>query len=141
MEFIKSHLITNASASLKRDYKNVELYGFPADISLRYMVFRTIVGKKTVYCCWVGGELMNGEVMLTPIGQAAFDVLVNLPCVEKGVLIFQELKLGRIPVKAKVKKALKKAPRNSCICFFGDISGDLDGEMHNSLNLIGNVEI
>jgi len=47
--------------------------------------------------------------MLTAVGQAALDVLTALPVGDNKLLIMQELKSGATSIKAKVKKALKKA--------------------------------
>lgn len=141
MAIIKSYLIDNAATSVGMEYQLKKNLGLPMDLKPRFLVFRTTIDNKTIYVCWSGGEIIDGDVMLTPVGQAALDVLTALPVGDNKLLIMQELKAGPTSIKAKVKKALKKAPRNSKIVFFGDMTNELDGEMDRSLNMKGTIEI
>jgi hypothetical protein len=141
MSIIKSYLIENAAASAGLEYKIKVKLGLPIDSQPRFMVLKTFIDQKIVYVAWAGGEMRDGEVFLTELGQAAADVLAALPVGSNKTLIMQELKVGKIPVRTKVKKALKKAPRNSKIIFFGDMSNSLDGEFQPSLNLLGSTTI
>lgn len=141
MPIIKSYIIENAAASVGLEYKLKQDLGIPMDVKPRFTVLKTYIDKKVVYVAWSGGEMRDDEVYFTPIGQAALDVLSALPVGSNDTLIMQELKVGPTPIKLKVKKALKKAPRNSKIVFFGDMANTLDGEMDKALNLKGTVEI
>lgn len=141
MTIVKSYLIENAAASVGLEYKIKKDLGLPMDAKPRFTVFKTLVDKKVVYVAWSAGEVKDGEVFFTPIGQAALDVLSALPVGSNETLFMQELVAGPTPIKSKVRKFLKKAPRNSKIVFFGDMSNTLDGEMDKALNLKGTVEI
>lgn len=141
MTIIKSYLIDNAAASTGREYRVKTNLGLPMDSKPRFTVFKTFVDKKIVYVAWAGGEIKDGEIYLTELGQAAADVLAALPVGSNELLIMQELKIGKTPIKNKVKKVLKKAPRNSKILFFGDMANTLDGEMDPALNLQGTTTI
>jgi len=141
MAIIKSYIIENAAACVGLEYKLKNELGIPMDLKPRFTVFKTFIDKKIVYVAWSGGEIRDGNIFCTPIGQAALDVLSALPVGSNETLIVQELKVGPTPIKAKVKKALKKAPRNSKIVFLGDMANTLDGEMDKALNMKGTVEI
>lgn len=105
-----------------------------------FMVFETQYNGKTVHCCLSGGELMaDGEPRFTLIGLGALESLINLPTGKKGPLIFQEVKIGRTPVKEKMFETFKRAPDGSKICFIGDLQGELDGVMLPVLNLIPEI--
>jgi hypothetical protein len=105
---------------------------------LQFMVFKTIlrdgITKKKVYCCLSGGELNAGDLKLTPTGKAALAMLMLIPAPLKHKIIFQELRIGRTPLSTKVKQTIQSAPAGSKICFFGDMSGELDGKM---LDILG----
>lgn len=141
MAIIKSYLIENAAATVGIEYKLKQDLGLPMYTKPRFTVFKTYVDKKIVYVAWCGGETRNGEIYFTPIGRAALDVLSALPIGSNDILIIQELVAGSRPIKSKVRKALKKAPRNSKIVFFGDMTNTLDGEMDKALNMKGTVKI
>ena len=108
----------------------------PTDKSLNFMVFETSFKNKKVYCCWSGGELVDGQPSLTLVGKAALESLINLPFGNDDTLIIQELKLGTTPLREKVRAAVMKAPEGAKICFIGDMQGELDGHMHKAFNLV-----
>lgn len=141
MAIVKSYLIENAAASVGLEFKLKQDLGLPMEAKPRFTVFKTHVDKKIVYVAWSGGEMRDGGIYFTPIGQAALDVLSALSVGSNKTLIMQELVAGPTPIKSKVRKALKKAPRNSKIVFFGDMANTLDGEMDKALNMKGTVEI
>jgi len=140
---IRSKLITGISAS---DSTNQQV-AFENNKKLQpgqkinYTVLVTTLDKKQYYCCLAGGVMEDSGVKLTRVGKAAVEVLMALPVGDSERLVMQELKLGPTPLKKKVKKVLRKLPPESKICFFGDMSGELDGHIHKALNFSGQVEI
>lgn len=102
---------------------------------MAFMVFETVFKAKTVYCCWSGGALVDGELQLTLIGRASMEALVNLPFGSEDEIRFQELRLGHTPLRDKVRATIMAAPDGAKICFFGDMQGELDGHMAKALNL------
>ncbi|TNJ11407.1 hypothetical protein [Aeromonas veronii] len=141
MAIVKSYFIENASVGMKTEFSNARSFDLPMDVNQRYCVFKTFVDKKVVYCCWSSGRIENNQPKLTAVGSAALEALCELPSTDKKTLIFQEIKAGKTPVKSKVRKALKKAPRNACICFIGDFDKTLDGNMIPALNVVGVTEL
>lgn len=137
MAIIKSYLLENVESSLENDLEIRKLNKLPMDVKLRFLVLKTFIDDKPIYCCLAGGQMVNGEPHLTPLGEAALAALCNIPSSNKRVLIFQEVKLGQTPLKIKVKKWLKKVPRNGVICFVGDMTKELDGVLLPILNLKG----
>ncbi|MFO1432954.1 MAG: hypothetical protein U1F76_23055 [Candidatus Competibacteraceae bacterium] len=110
-------------------------FGFSSTQSMGFLVFETTLGEKTVYCCLAGGCLADdGTVWLTAIGHGALEALMSLPT-GSGTLILQELKLGRTPLHDKIVKAVDAAPPGARICFFGDLTGELDGVAFKALNV------
>lgn len=110
--------------------------GVPAGVSINLMVFEVTFKDKTIYCCWSGGEIIDGQPHLTLIGQAAMEALVNLPLGDNSTFIIQELKLGPTPLREKVRAVVMKVPANAKVCFIGDMQGELDGLMHKAFNLV-----
>jgi len=141
MAIIKSYLLENVESSLQCDLKIKKLNKFPMDVKLRYLVLKTFIDDKPIFCCLAGGKMINGEPHLTPLGEATLAALCNITSSSKEVLIFQEVKIGQTPLKIKVKKWLKKVPRNSVICFVGDMTKELDGVLLPILNLKGTLSV
>ncbi|MGX5833761.1 hypothetical protein ACWIJ6_06345 [Aeromonas piscicola] len=141
MAIVKSYFIENTSVSMKTEFSNARNFDLPMDVNQRYCVFKTFVDKKIIYCCWSSGYIENDKPKLTAIGSAALEALCGLTATDKKILILQEIKLGKTPVKSKVRKALKKAPRNAAICFIGDFDKALDGYMIPALNVVGVTEV
>jgi hypothetical protein len=110
--------------------------------NVNFSVFQTRIALKTYYICLSGGELRNGEVFLTEIGTMALEALAQLPTpFERHVLEFQEVRIGKIPLRKKIKQMLLSHPNHSKVCLFGDMAGELDGVIIDALNLIGSTEI
>ena len=61
---------------------------------------------------------------------------IALPSENKDALYFQQLNIGKIPLK-KVIQMLKEKPNGSKVCFVGDMAGELDGHMHDAFKVIG----
>lgn len=107
------------------------------------MVMETQVDGIIYYCCWSGGVIEGEEVKLTAIGMAALETLMALPVGYEGPIHFQQLKIGKTPLKKKVIRMLKAKPKGSKVCFVGDMVGELDDEMCRAFCLIGskNLEV
>lgn len=141
MPTIKSKLISGVVGNEVRNQKFRNEIGLAYEQQLSYMVFETKVDDAIYYCCWSGGVIENGEPKLTEIGRAALEVLSALPVGNDDALYFQQLKIGATPLKKKVIRMLKEKPRGSKVCFVGDMSGELDGQMHLAFNLKGQKEL
>jgi len=141
MSDFKSQLISGVTASQVTNQRFKKSIGLESRQAVAYMVLRVKLDGKTYYCCWSGGSVENGDVKLTEVGRAALETLSALPVGKDDTLVMQELKLGVTPLQQKVKNALRKLPSGSKICFFGDMSGELDGHMHSAFNVIGSTEI
>lgn len=138
---LESKLITGVTASDVTNRRLGKEIGLQARQQLAYMVFETKLDGKTYYCCWSGGALIDGDVHLTQVGRAAMETLDGLPVGDNNTLVMQQLKIGATPLRDKVEATLRRFPSGSKVCFFGDMSGELDGEMHAAFNVTGSVEI
>jgi hypothetical protein len=141
MADFKSQLISGVTASAVTNQRFKKELGLGSRQQISYMVLRAKLDGKTYYCCWSGGCIEDGEVKFTEVGSAALETLVSLPVGKDDALVMQELKLGDTPLQQKVKNALRKLPSGSKVCFFGDMSGELDGHMHQAFNVVGTVEL
>jgi hypothetical protein len=135
MPILRSKLIQGTKPEAETLKKIQEHMGVPAGVSINLMVFEVEYDRKKYYCCWSGGALQDGQPHLTLIGQAAMEALANLPMGSNDTFVLQELALGSTPLRDKVKATLKRTPSNAKICFFGDMSGELDGHMHHAFNV------
>ena len=140
MDF-KSQLISGVTASEVTNQRFRRDVGLSAQQQPMYMVLRVKLDGKTYYCCWSGGQVVDGDVQLTEVGRAALETLTALPLGNNDTLVMQQLKIGATPLQQKVKNALRKLPSGSKVCFFGDMSGELDGHMHQAFNVVGTVNV
>ena len=117
---------------------------FPPGSRLLFDVFKTVLRqgstRKTVYCCLSGGEVRDGDAALTLVGRAALTMLLLIPTPPDTPITLQELRIGKIPLRTKVQRAVKNAPAGRKICFFGDMSGELDGKALDSLGWNQTIE-
>jgi hypothetical protein len=133
IEGMKSRLI-EATASPEIEANLSQLNEIPGNCNLRFMVFETTCHGKTINICLSGGRMVDGEPELTLIGSAAFEALIRLPGDCKA-MVFKEIKIGKTPLREKVEQTIMEAPEGARICFFGDMSGELDGVLLDSLNM------
>ncbi len=105
--------------------------------NVSFSVWKTKIGLKTYYICLSGGELRDGEVVFTEIGELTVEALGNLPIpFDHHAMNFQELKIGSIPLRTQIKQTLLKLPNHSKVCLFGDMVGELDGVIIEALNVV-----
>jgi hypothetical protein len=124
-----------AGASEFTNARFAQQLGLPLTQPMGFSVFETTLGEKTVYCCLAGGHLdSKGKVWFTAVGRAAFEALLRLPTTTEPVIL-RELKLGRVPLHYKIRETVEAAPPGACICFFGDMAGELDGVAFEALNV------
>jgi hypothetical protein len=131
-----SKLINGAKPEPETLSKLQTMFGLPANQQIALMVFETTFKGKVIYCCLSGGSIVDGEPKMTPIGNAAFEALCNLPMGDKNTIIFQELKIGKTPLKIKMREAIERAPAGARLCFIGDMQGELDGVVAQGLNIV-----
>jgi hypothetical protein len=108
--------------------------------SVNFCVFEvTVDGDKVVYCCWSGGDITpDGEVLMSPIGEAAAEALANLPMGSNESLTICQLKIGPTPLQDKILANLRAAKPGAKLCFLGDLAGELDGKMSPAFNYVDN---
>jgi hypothetical protein len=149
MHTISTNYILGATAGPVIDARLREEFQVPPGTEVSLSVFEVRVDHTVRYCCWAGGELTpyggpdGGQPRLTLVGQAAVDALANLPFLAERsglTLVFQELKLGKTPLRDKVLAAFRRtADSPTLIAFVGDLSGELDGPIGQAFNISGAV--
>lgn len=146
MDRIKSYLITeqlNHNKSNKETTKYFRDMGvcIPTHKTINFMsiLLRTEINHKHYFCCMSGGEIINNnEAHLTYIGRKTFEALerlnvYNLPFNQP--IYFQQIFLGKTPLRKKIIAMLSKLPSGSKVCFVGDMSGSLDGVLFKAFNV------
>ncbi|HBK3302464.1 hypothetical protein I5679_18905 [Citrobacter koseri] len=139
MSIIKSRMIEGIRPNAETLTAIKEQMGIEEDTDVRFMALEVQFDRKIYYCALSGGKLENGEPILTLVGQAALEVIINHPS-PNNTLVFQQVKLGETPLKTKVKATLRNAPANSKICFFGDMQGELDGVLSDVFNIKASLD-
>jgi hypothetical protein len=138
MTDIVSRLILGASASPETEaLVRIDKPQLGQFEQINYSLFETTVGTKVVYCCWSGGYIKDNEPHLTIVGRGAFEALISMPLGQNELVVFQELKLGRTPLRQKIINCLQKVPPATKVCFVGDLAGELDGHMSIAFNPTG----
>lgn len=127
--------------------------GAEADAQINPCVFEVEVGRQRRYCCWSGGTIPRApgnssevgavqDIRLTLAGRAAMEALTALPFIEHKALVFQELRVGKTPLRQKVVETFyKTAAQQALIVFVGDLAGELDGKMGPAFNLAGYIQL
>ncbi|MDH1071159.1 hypothetical protein N5B96_17165, partial [Acinetobacter johnsonii] len=85
MAIIKSYLLDNVESSLQCDLNIKKDNDLPMGVKLRYMVFKTFIDDKPIFCCMSGGKMINGQPHLTSVGEATLAVLCNITSSSKEV--------------------------------------------------------
>lgn len=146
-QLIVSRLILVATPSERTAYELRESQGLPPDAVVNPCVFEVKVAGNYRYCCWAGGDLVEGkdgelEPVLTKVGLAAYEALTRLPFLSTRKLIFQQVKRGPTPIQQKIVETfLMSSGSRAAICFVGDLAKELDGEMFKSMNMKGLVSL
>lgn len=164
---LRSKIIIGATPSPETAALLRTLSSSADDVQINLCVFEVEVDGAVRYCCWAGGTVTapvvkkgrptpriiaidrNSALLpsLTPVGQAAVEALVNLPCLqnERGLhatLVFQEIAIGKTPLRDKVLASFRmSADARAIIAFVGDLHGALDGHMSPAFNLVGAIDV
>jgi len=135
-KIIKSYLIKNQTISDASRYELCKFTGIPFGVvEIGFTVFKIKFKFKTFYACWAGGEVFDGEPALTHLGTWALEALSRLKVGSCDKFYMREMKLGVTPLKKKTFDFLKTLPNGANICFFGDMSGELDGYLFPLFNI------
>ncbi|WP_147200851.1 hypothetical protein [Pantoea sp. CCBC3-3-1] len=134
MPTIKSKLMPNAQPSEETKAELLKQINAPAGTNIQLMVLEVDYDRKKLYVCLSGGAVVDGEARFTLTGRAAYEALCSISTIS-DTLTIQQISISETPLKTKVKSALKKAPANSCICFIGDMQGELDGVLSDVFNI------
>jgi hypothetical protein len=101
--------------------------------------------NKSLFCCFSGGKLVGGrtdldDVRLTTVGQCAMLYLTLIPgFADNDPLLFQELHIGKIPLSVKIANHIRSAAPGTRICFFGDMTHELDGKIMPAIGFTGDL--
>ena len=135
---IRSKLIDDAIVNELDNRRITKELGCSPATKICAVLLKVSFERKTFYCCMAGGEVdaVKGDFSLTHIGRMTLDALMNLP-VKNEQIVFQEVKIGTIPLRQKITRVFRRFPSGTKICFIGDMAGELDGVLFNVFNVEG----
>jgi len=135
IKMIKAKMIKNQKvedSALSELYNHMHIYQGKTP---QFMVFKTKYNNKTLYHCWAGGEIQDDdEIALTPVGSCALSALMNIE-ESNNNLIVKEIGSAK-NCKKRIMEAMNLAKDKDKICFIGDMSDELDGEMTKVFKII-----
>lgn len=132
----------------KRLRQQFDMKGLAKDDHIVLSIFEVTVHGTTRYCCWAGGQLVappagkEGPPLpsLTPAGQVTVETMIDLPFFRRRIS-FVQLVQGPTPIATKVAEAFSMTPEDMMLCFFGDLSGELTGVMHKTMNITALIDV
>ncbi|NRA61410.1 MAG: hypothetical protein HRU25_10975 [Psychrobium sp.] len=75
----KSEIATNATASQATNQLVLNSLGLEHDGQVQYMVIKSEFSGEEIYCALAGGEIVDNDINLTPVGTGAYEALDSLP--------------------------------------------------------------
>ncbi len=114
-----------------------------------FMVLLVTFKKQKILCCLSGGQrntacackvsgkghscgsLSIDDISFTAVGQAAFESMLDLVGLGSHVVLQELCVTKAMSIEDKIKRTLENTMRIKekidCICFWGDMTGELDG--------------
>jgi len=75
----KSEIATNATASIETNKFVLNSLGLGDSEHIQYMVMKSEFSGQEIYCALAGGEIVNDDINLTPVGTGAYEALCSMP--------------------------------------------------------------
>jgi len=75
----KSEIATNATASNATNQLVLNSLGLTHEDHIQYMVMKSEIGGEQIYCALAGGEIIDNDINLTPVGTGAYEALCSVP--------------------------------------------------------------
>lgn len=75
----KSEIATHAVASAATNQLVLNSLGLTHDDHIQYMVIKSEFAGQEIYCALAGGEIIDNDVNLTPVGTGAYEALCSIP--------------------------------------------------------------
>lgn len=75
----KSEIATNATASAETNQFVLNSLGLTHEDHIQYMVMKSEFAGQEIYCALAGGEIVDNDINLTPVGTGAYEALCSVP--------------------------------------------------------------
>ncbi len=75
----KSEIATNVTASPATNQFVLNSLGLEHKDHVQYMVLKSEFAGQEIYCALAGGEIIDNDINLTPVGTGAYEALCSLP--------------------------------------------------------------
>ncbi|MDP2560846.1 hypothetical protein [Psychrobium sp. 1_MG-2023] len=75
----KSEMATNAHASAETNRLVLNSLGLDYQEEVQYMVIKSEFSGEEIYCALAGGEIVENDINLTPVGTGAYEALCSIP--------------------------------------------------------------
>ena len=127
----KSEIATNAVASAETNRLVLASLGIEHHGEIQYMVIKSDIDGQEIYCALAGGEIVDNDINLTPVGTGAYEALCSLPGDEIQLFALSdddEIMAQQIP------GILEQQAAGSRLCF---ISANLVERQQQVMNAFG----
>lgn len=75
----RSEIAVNARASAETDQLVLNSLGLEHEGHVQYMVIKSEFSGEEIYCALAGGEIVDNDINLTPVGTGAYEALSSIP--------------------------------------------------------------
>jgi len=75
----RSEIAENAQASAETNQLVLNSLGLEHDGHIQYMVIKSEFSGEEIYCALAGGEIIDNDINLTPVGTGAYEALCSIP--------------------------------------------------------------
>lgn len=75
----RSEIAVNARASAATDQLVLNSLGLEHEGHVQYMVIKSEFSGEEIYCALAGGEIVDNDINLTPVGTGAYEALSSIP--------------------------------------------------------------
>ncbi|WP_435274939.1 hypothetical protein ACMAZF_17080 [Psychrobium sp. nBUS_13] len=86
----KSEIAANARASVETDQMVLNSLGLEHEGHVQYMVIKSEFSGEEIYCALAGGEIIDNDINLTPVGTGAYEALDSIPGEEIALYALSE---------------------------------------------------
>jgi len=118
MIMFKSEIAVNAHASAETNRLVLNSLGLDDhEGQVQYMVIKSEFSGEEIYCALAGGEIVDNDVNLTPVGTGAYEALCSLPGDEIAMYALSD---DDSIMEQQIPGIMQQHKSGSRICFISD---------------------
>ncbi len=128
-------LLSDVTANKDTNDAILAMLELDKDLDLQYHVYEIAYGSKKLFCCLSGGEIVDNEIVFTPIGLAAFEALTNVNT-DSEAEYFADFVSNDEDIAEQLEVIFNRVPDGAKVCLVGDITGELKDELSKYFTLL-----